>query len=117
MPNSIEVDAHNIVPCWIASAKQAYNAHTFRPKINRLLSEFLVEYPVLRKHPVAWEKTVSKIAWEKSLKTLDIDLNISEVDWIKPGEKAAKKTLDDFIEWPMDSDHLFCITPSFYRKM
>ena len=93
-----QVDAHNIVPCWIASAKQEYNAHTFRPKINRLLSEFLVEYPVLRKHPFAWQKTVSKIAWEKSLKTLDIDLNISEVDWIKPGEKAAKKTLDDFIE-------------------
>jgi len=30
--NFIEVDAHNIVPCWIASPKQEYSAYTFRPK-------------------------------------------------------------------------------------
>jgi deoxyribodipyrimidine photo-lyase len=28
-----EVDAHNIVPCWIASPKQEYAAYTFRPKM------------------------------------------------------------------------------------
>lgn len=40
-----EVDAHNIVPCWIASDKQEWAAYTIRPKINRLLGEFLEEYP------------------------------------------------------------------------
>jgi len=38
-----EVDAHNIVPCWMASSKQEYGAYTIRPKINRLLSDFLEE--------------------------------------------------------------------------
>lgn len=40
-----EVDAHNIVPCLIASNKQEYGAYTLRPKINRLLPEFLTEFP------------------------------------------------------------------------
>jgi len=30
-----EVDAHNIVPCWVASPKQEYGAYTFRPKIRK----------------------------------------------------------------------------------
>ena len=42
-----EVDAHNIVPCWVASEKQEHAAYTFRPKINALLPEFLVEFPEL----------------------------------------------------------------------
>ena len=46
-----EVDAHNIVPCWIASGKQEYGAYTLRPKITRLLPEFLDDFPLLRKHP------------------------------------------------------------------
>ncbi len=93
-----QVDAHNIIPCWIASPKQEYNAHTFRPKINRLLSEFFVEYPTVRKHPILWKGTPNRIDWEKSLDTLDIDLTIPEVYWINPGEKAARKVLKDFIK-------------------
>ena len=34
----ITVDAHNIVPCQIASKKQEFGAYTLRPKINRLLN-------------------------------------------------------------------------------
>ena len=41
------MDAHNVVPCWEASKKQEYAAHTFRPKFLRLLPEFLTEYPEL----------------------------------------------------------------------
>jgi deoxyribodipyrimidine photo-lyase len=43
----IQVDAHNIVPTWIASPKQEFAARTFRPKITKLLPEFLVEIPRL----------------------------------------------------------------------
>jgi deoxyribodipyrimidine photo-lyase len=39
-----EVDAHNIVPCWLTSQKQEYAAHTIRPKIHKLLTSFLVEF-------------------------------------------------------------------------
>lgn len=39
------VDNHNIVPVWIASNKQEYGAYTLRPKINKLVDEFLVGLP------------------------------------------------------------------------
>ncbi len=32
-----QVDAHNIVPCWVASEKLEYSARTIRPKINNKL--------------------------------------------------------------------------------
>jgi len=41
----VEVDAHNIVPCWVVSQKQEFGAYTIRPKIKKLLLEFLVEFP------------------------------------------------------------------------
>jgi deoxyribodipyrimidine photo-lyase len=46
-----EVDAHNIVPCWIASGKQEYGAYTLRPKLRRLLPEFLTPFPKVKIHP------------------------------------------------------------------
>lgn len=47
----IQVDAHNIVPCWVTSDKQEYAARTIRNKINSKLSEFLTEFPPVIKHP------------------------------------------------------------------
>ena len=49
-----EVDAHNVVPCWLASPKQEFAARTFRPKLERLLGEWLHEFPPLRNHPHPW---------------------------------------------------------------
>ncbi|HMP18887.1 MAG TPA: deoxyribodipyrimidine photo-lyase [Candidatus Paceibacterota bacterium] len=40
-----EIDSHNIVPTKIASDKKEFAAYTFRPKIYKKLSEFLIEYP------------------------------------------------------------------------
>ena len=42
-----EVDAHNLVPCWAASPKQEYGAYTLRPKIQRLLPDYLERLPRL----------------------------------------------------------------------
>ena len=44
----IEVDAHNVVPVWVTSPKQEFAARTIRPKITKLVPEFLVEIPRLR---------------------------------------------------------------------
>ena len=68
-----EVDAHNIVPCWTASEKQEYGAYTIRPKIQHLLSEFLTDYPALRKHPftLSYEVTNS-LNVDEIKKTLSI---------------------------------------------
>ena len=34
-----EVDAHNVVPCWLASDKKEYGARTIRKKVNSKLPE------------------------------------------------------------------------------
>jgi deoxyribodipyrimidine photo-lyase len=40
-----EVDTRNVVPCFLASDKQEHMARTIRPKIHRLLPEFLEDFP------------------------------------------------------------------------
>lgn len=50
------VDAHNIVPPWIASQKQEYAARTFRPKITSYLNEYLSEFPKVVHHPFGQAK-------------------------------------------------------------
>ena len=91
-----EVDTHNIVPCWIASPKQEFAAYTFRPKVKCQLSEFLDGFPNLKKHPFSWEEKAEETDWGRAKKSLKVDRRILEVDWIKPGEKAAKQMLNHF---------------------
>jgi len=90
-----EVDTHNIVPCWVASPKQEYGAYTIRPKIRKLLSEFLDEFLKVEKQNGKIQP--AEINWKEIRKTLKIDLSVKEVYWIQPGEKAAVKMLQKFI--------------------
>lgn len=46
----LQVDAHNIVPCWITSDKQEYSARTIRKKIHDKLPKFLTKFPPVAKH-------------------------------------------------------------------
>lgn len=46
-----EVDAHNVVPCRIVSAKAEFAAYTIRPKIKKLLDKYLTNFPVIEQHP------------------------------------------------------------------
>ena len=89
----LEVDAHNIVPCLYASNKLEFAAYTIRPKIHKLLPEFMDEFPQLkkmRKKP----SVVSEVEdWEKIISSFKINKDVAEVDWIKPGEAAASVAL------------------------
>jgi deoxyribodipyrimidine photo-lyase len=97
----LEVDAHNIIPCWIASPKQEYAAYTIRPKMRRMLPEYLVKFPPLKKHPVMFMGQQSRINWEDIHSSLRVNRNVEEITWLKPGEKAAKKALKDFVDKKM----------------
>ncbi len=61
-----EVDSHNIIPAWTASSKKEYAAYTIRPKIKRLLDDFLTEIPALSPHPYPCPATLSseQTMWE-----------------------------------------------------
>lgn len=50
----LEVDAHNVVPVWAASGKLEYSARTIRSKIQKLLPEYLVEFPEVSRSEVEW---------------------------------------------------------------
>ncbi|OPL10888.1 MAG: deoxyribodipyrimidine photolyase [delta proteobacterium ML8_D] len=93
----MEVDAHNIVPCWLASDKQEYAAYTFRPKIFRALPEFLEEFPPLRQQEFAWIDRPIATDWRSILSGLTVDRKVSEVSRIKPGSEAALTVLKDFL--------------------
>ncbi|HOP84993.1 MAG TPA: deoxyribodipyrimidine photo-lyase [Syntrophorhabdaceae bacterium] len=93
-----EVDAHNIVPCWVASEKLEYGAYTIRPKIRHLLKDFLTEFPPVQKHPFQWKKKPAKIDLTSIRKGLTVDRSVSPAAWIKPGEKAAHEQLENFIK-------------------
>lgn len=92
-----EVDAHNIVPCWIASTKQEYAAYTIRPKINRLLPDFFTDIPRVVKHPYGVSPEIQHIDWLEAKKLPALDRTVSAVPGFTPGEKAAFKAMGRFI--------------------
>ncbi len=94
-----EVDAHNIVPCFYVSKKQEFGAYTIRPKINKVLPEFLEEFPKLKRMQ-SFDGFIKneEINWNKITNELNIDFSVKEIDWLEPGEKAASKLLKSFIK-------------------
>lgn len=83
-----EADGHNIVPCRYVSSKQEVGARTLRPKLQRLLPEFLEPFPALRPHP--WGFSAPEPVFPSSA----ADPSLS---WIAPGPKAAAECLDEFL--------------------
>lgn len=91
-----EVDAHNIVPCWLASPKKEFAAYTFRPKIKKLLQEFLRIYPKLKKQK--FSSLSKQINWKNVLGSLKVDRSVLPLDWISAGEENARSDLKKFIK-------------------
>ena len=91
-----EVDAHNVVPCWVASPKQEYAARTFRPKVRRLLPIFCGELPAVQVHPHPWDLDTG-VSWDRLRGDLQVDRSVPEVEWIKPGAAAARRALRRFL--------------------
>jgi len=97
-----EVDAHNIVPCRIASEKQEYGAYTIRPKINRLKNEFLTGFPQLGKHPYVWQGRPASSDWDAALRRLGPDGSVPETGSPAPGEAEAAAALRAFVKTRLD---------------
>jgi len=96
-----EVDAHNIVPCRVASQKQEYGAYTLRPKINRLLPFYLHDLPELSEQrkllKQAGEAVVKPACFaETLLGEMQLDRSVPALS-IPSGEVAALSALQHFI--------------------
>ncbi|MFP4365885.1 MAG: deoxyribodipyrimidine photo-lyase [Bacteroidales bacterium] len=104
-----EVDAHNVVPCIIASHKAEFAAYTLRPKIRKHIDEFMEEYPEIP----AFEKNnimlpgggtaettgTNGTDWTRIRETLckKTGDGVKPVDWLMPGEAAALDMFNTFI--------------------
>ncbi|XP_067322223.1 deoxyribodipyrimidine photo-lyase-like [Anolis sagrei] len=94
----VQVDAHNVVPCWVASEKQEYGARTIRRKIHDRLSEFLTEFPPIIQHPHLAASQAEPIDWDACAASLEVDRSVAEVAWAKPGSAAGLLVLEEFIQ-------------------
>ena len=90
------VDAHNIVPCWLASEKQEFAAYTLRPKLKRLRSGFLWDLTRIERQDRT--QVSPENDWEKACRSLKIDKTVGPVSEFTPGENAAHTALDEFVE-------------------
>ncbi|XP_050541130.1 deoxyribodipyrimidine photo-lyase-like [Daktulosphaira vitifoliae] len=93
----VQVDAHNIVPCWVASDKLEYSARTIRNKINNKLSEFLTEFPPIIKHPYSGKLKAQATNWKEADKTLEVNRDVEQVLGLKAGYKSGMNELENFI--------------------
>jgi len=96
-----EADSRNIVPCWRASGKQEYAAHTIRPKLLALLPEYLEEPPPLVPQPKSWPRRRPPPRWEDAASRLEADKTVAPVSWLEPGESAARGRLAAFCSGPL----------------
>lgn len=97
----VEVDTHNVVPVWKASDHQEIAARTLRPKINRLVPDYLEEARPLSEHPHAWPGTVKTIADLSDMieeQLAGVPENGSDTSRFRPGEKAARQAMKDFLQ-------------------
>ncbi len=93
-----EVDAHNVVPCWIASPKEEFAAYTFRPKIHKHLGEFLTQFPKVQKQTCSQIGALNSIDWAKVQASIKTDTSAVPISWIVGGGKAGHKNLKDFCD-------------------
>ncbi|XP_060207232.1 deoxyribodipyrimidine photo-lyase isoform X2 [Lycium barbarum] len=89
-----EVDAHNIIPLWVASDKLEYSARTLRGKINKLLPDYLIELPAIGPPKIKWSSSNPPIDWPKIIAdVVRKGAEVPEIEWCEPGEDAALEVL------------------------
>jgi len=127
-----EVDAHNVVPAWVASPKMEVGARTIRKKIHTALwtyaelgTGFPPPRPQVTSFPVELESNLRVCApdsgvlpattptegvcfaprgedgytrWSSIVSLLSIDYCVPEVEWCRPGERAARDAGQKFLQ-------------------
>lgn len=91
-----EVDAHNVIPVWVASPKEEFAAYTFRPKVARLLPEFLTDFPTVKTQTLK-VLLPPKVDWNALGNSVKTDRTVLPVVWLTPGAQAAATQLKKFV--------------------
>lgn len=94
----IVVDTHNIVPTLALSDHEEFAAHTIRRKLHKALAGWLEAPDPLKKHPHNLKKNPAGLSW-KQVDEIVSRIPKSDIKHdFAPGEKAASKRLQAFIE-------------------
>ncbi|MGQ9510276.1 MAG: deoxyribodipyrimidine photo-lyase [Thermodesulfobacteriota bacterium] len=101
----IQVESDAIVPIEEVSLKEEYSAATFRPKILRKLSHFLI--PLEEREPLVSSLSMDLKSFEidnieEALATLQIDRSVGRVHSFLGGTKEALRHLEVFIQEHLD---------------
>lgn len=101
----VQVESDVIVPVAEASPKEEYAAATIRSKLHRQLDGFFIDVriPPIKKDSLTFKNDGIDVSDTAAVcKSLSTDFSVPPVDWIIPGEAAAGKMLDTFIEERLD---------------
>ena len=91
-----EVDAHNIVPCWLVAPRRIATYDTFRSRIMPHMPEFLTDLPEPRRMEDPWKLDAPTPDWEGALSRSNVDKTVALINWLKPGEAEGAKALGNF---------------------
>ena len=94
-----QVDAHNIVPVWVASPKREVGARTLRPKIHNVFGGYCCSFPEFCgnahiKEDVALGKDDHD--WEGYKTYMKLDVRIKSVEGMRAGHESAMKRWKEF---------------------
>ena len=92
-----EADARNTVPCFAASDKAEYMARTLRPKIHRLLPEFLDDFPEPPRQARPSGAIASGVTRDELERAVPQLATAPLPRFFNPGEAAARAALNRFI--------------------
>lgn len=95
--NTIVVDAHNIIPVWVASDKQEFAAYTFRHKVYKNLENFLKEPEQVIKHPYQLKNLPECLSFDEAYTYIQSYPKRNIKLSYKSGEVEARKYLDEFV--------------------
>ncbi|PFH35989.1 FAD binding domain of DNA photolyase domain-containing protein [Besnoitia besnoiti] len=91
-----QVDTHGVVPCWVTSNKMETAARTLRPKLQKLMKEFMLPCPPVKFHPIPWtSKKLFPLDEQRVMSTLKPEPP-EPLDFWKPGTRAALGMLKAF---------------------
>jgi deoxyribodipyrimidine photo-lyase len=94
-----QVDAHNIVPVWMASPKREVGARTLRPKINKVFGEYCTQFPEFTGNDNEGSdvgEVKNEIDWDVMRSYLRIDPSITHISSMTAGHTAAMERFHTF---------------------
>jgi deoxyribodipyrimidine photo-lyase len=98
-----QVDAHNVVPVWTASLKREVGARTLRPKLHKVMTQYLTDtFPPFTGN----EHIMDHSSFDKLSTTFDrrryetfmsMDPTVPAVAWAQPGTNHAMEQFQKFL--------------------